>query len=254
MEVEVKFTIITVSFNSKKTIEKTIRSVLNQTYQNYEYLIIDGKSDDGTVEIIREFEQKFDGKLNWISEEDDGLYYAMNKGIEKSSGDIIGIIHSDDWFEKNTLEIISNEYKKNSNCVFYGLLKVWNNNRETHIYSNNHYFLPNVMIQHPTVFIPKKIYEKNGLFNTDYKIAADYDLMLRLYYSKVDFIQIERVLANFSTGGLSGNNRELEKEIVKIKREHKIYSNKKAILVNLKDEINNSIKTIKSKLKKVLGY
>ena len=102
----VKCSIITVSYNSSKTIEKTINSVLSQTYKDVEYIIVDGASSDGTVEIIKEYEPLFEGRMKWISEPDNGIYFAMNKGIQMAKGELIGIINSDDWYENDAVEKI----------------------------------------------------------------------------------------------------------------------------------------------------
>ena len=104
------FSIVTVCYNSEKTIETTIKSILNQTCQDYEYWIIDGKSTDRTVQIIQQYEPLFQGKLKWISEKDQGIYDAMNKGIAHSSGEIIGILNSDDYYEDDALEKIAKAY------------------------------------------------------------------------------------------------------------------------------------------------
>ncbi len=229
------FSIITICKNSEKTIHHTIESVLNQTFTDYEYIIIDGKSTDGTLDIIKKYEPEFNGKLKWISEEDDGIYYAMNKGIKMASGDIVGIINSDDWYERNTLEIILKEYKKNKNSIFYGLLKVWKNEKEKYIYSNYYKNLPQVMIQHPTMFVPKKIYKKYGLYDIFYKVAADYDFCLRLFYNNIKFIQIEKLIANFRLGGFSlKNTRKTDKEVLKIKKSYNILSKKEIIKIRFK--------------------
>ena len=98
-----KFSIITVCFNSEKTIERTIRSVLNQTFSDYEYIIVDGASKDDTMKIVKSYEDKFDGRLHYISEPDKGIYDAMNKGIRLAQGEIIGIVNSDDWLEDDSL-------------------------------------------------------------------------------------------------------------------------------------------------------
>ena len=95
--------IITVCYNSEKTIERTIKSVLNQTYQDYEYIIVDGASTDKTLDIIKRYEPEFEGKMRWISEQDNGIYYAMNKGIGMAKGKLIGMINSDDYYEINAL-------------------------------------------------------------------------------------------------------------------------------------------------------
>ena len=110
-----KFSIITICYNSEKTIERTIKSVLAQTYKNYEYIIVDGASKDGTLEIVKRFELQFDGRLKWKSEPDKGIYDAMNKGINMATGDVIGIVNSDDWLEADAMIIVAKAIEKNGN-------------------------------------------------------------------------------------------------------------------------------------------
>ena len=117
----VKFSIIT-PYNSRDTIANTLESVLSQTIQDYEYLVIDGGSTDGTVEILEEYEKKFHGKMKFWSEKDQGIYDAMNKGIKRADGDIIGIINSDDWYEKDALENVLNSDTGEEYLVFHGLM------------------------------------------------------------------------------------------------------------------------------------
>ena len=110
MKTEPLFSIITVCYNSQKTIERTIKSVLHQDFQDYEYIIIDGSSTDGTVEIIKKYEPLFCGRMRWISEPDTGIYDAFNKGIRCSKGKLTWLVNSDDYIEKNALSVISNAY------------------------------------------------------------------------------------------------------------------------------------------------
>ena len=107
---EWKISVITVCYNSKKTIEDTIKSVLNQTYQNYEYIIIDGCSTDGTIDLVKSYIPKFNGRLTFISEPDKGIYNAMNKGIRKATGDLICLLNSDDYYELDAFETMNANY------------------------------------------------------------------------------------------------------------------------------------------------
>lgn len=196
-----RISIITVSFNAVNTIERTILSVLNQTYSDVEYIIIDGGSQDGTVDLIRKYEDRLS---YWVSEPDEGIYYAMNKGIQKSSGDIIGIINSDDWYEDNIFEKIVAAFETNSCDAVYGNMMVHEINGEKHLFEKRTIdSIWHRMIPHPTLFLKKCCYDKNGLFNTQYKIVADYELALRMYVSDVSFFRIDDTIAHFSMGGLS---------------------------------------------------
>lgn len=130
------FSIITISFNSEKTIERTINSVLAQTCKNYEYIVVDGNSKDATLDIIKKYEPMFEGRMSWKSEPDKGIYDAMNKGIRRSKGDIIGIVNSDDWLEPNALENVWNAFEENGkslDAVYCGWIKFHYDNGDVQI-------------------------------------------------------------------------------------------------------------------------
>lgn len=192
--------IITVVYNGDKYLEQTILSVLNQTYSNIEYIIIDGGSKDKSVSIIK----KYDSKISyWISEKDTGIYDAMNKGINMANGEIIGIINSDDWYEPDCIQTIVNYYLKNNEFILYGLMRHFVDDQPIEIYSAYHSQLKNKMLPHSTCFVPAVIYNKYGTFNLSYKYCADYEFLLRLYKEGIKFMMIEKVLANFRLGGVS---------------------------------------------------
>lgn len=200
------FTIITVCYNSEKTIEKTIQSILNQSCEDYEYLIIDGGSTDTTLEIIKKYEPEFNGKLKYVSEKDKGIYDAMNKGIDKATGEIIGIVNSDDYYELDTLENVKKLYetKKSNKCVIFGLLRCISGGKEKMIYSKNPAFIEEDMIAHPSCFIAKSIYDEYGKYSMDYKYSSDYEFMLRIHKDKdIEYIESLNVLSNFSIDGAS---------------------------------------------------
>lgn len=201
-----KVSLITVCYNSGKTIEKTIQSVLEQTYPDIEYIIVDGKSKDNTMEIVNKYSSKFIGRMKIVSEPDKGIYDAMNKGINLATGEIIGIINSDDWYECDAVEKIVKAYKKENGKyqVIYGALKSWEEDKLRTIYWNSIEFIGKSMIAHPATFVTKATYEKFGAFSMEYKICSDYDLMLRLAGKKeIKFIALMEVLANFAAGGAS---------------------------------------------------
>lgn len=202
--------IITVCYNSEKTIEQTVKSVLNQTYKNYEYVIIDGKSTDATLEILKRYEPLFEGKMKIISESDRGIYDAMNKGIEEAHGELIGIINSDDYYENNAIELMVTEYMMCDidDVVLYGFQRNIKDNREESVVLYHHEFLDKQMITHPTCFVTKAIYEKYGFFNTKYKSSADYEFMLRLYHhGKICFKPVYEIITNFRLGGMSSSQK-----------------------------------------------
>ena len=206
-----KITIITVCYNAEKTIRDTLESVLKQTYLNYEYLIIDGKSTDATVRIVQKYEDKFHGKLKLISEKDEGLFDAMNKGIQMSSGDIIGILNADDILaHKNVFQTII-DHIKDCDGIYSNLLMLDENLEKPYrlfqskaVSKKKGWHMP-----HPTLYLKKEVYKKYGYFDLHYKITADLDFMLRLIHSNVnlkyrnDFFVFMRA-GGASTKGLKG--------------------------------------------------
>lgn len=200
-----KVSIITVVYNGAATIEQTILSVLNQSYKNIEYIVIDGLSVDGTQEIVRKYQ---DFIAYFVSEEDNGIYDAMNKGIRKATGDIIGIINSDDWYAYDAVESAVDYLTREKTDVVYGR---WHN-----VYLNGtEGDIPKkplediryrMIIPHPTVFVKKDVYEKYGLFDLKYQLAADYDFLLKLYYEGASFGYMDRIIAYFREGGRSERN------------------------------------------------
>lgn len=200
------FTIITVCFNSEKTIERTILSVLHQNCQDYEYIIVDGASTDRTMDIVRRCEPMFQGKMKWISEPDKGIYDAMNKGISKASGDLIGIVNSDDYYEVDALETIQQAYHGEKYEILYGMLRIVQNGKEIMVYLKNHENLKQDMIAHPSCFITKEIYDKYGMYSLKYPYSADYEFLLRIQqYPEIKFCKIYHIISNFSVDGASGS-------------------------------------------------
>lgn len=192
--------IITVCLNSEETIEQTIQSVINQTYHNIEYIIIDGKSTDRTLDIINKYKDKIS---IFVSERDAGIYDAMNKGLKLATGELIGIINSDDWYEPDAVETIVNTFLEDRTAqIFYGDMKVYEKDKFIGIrYPSSLKELHTWMaIPHPSVFIANEIYKKYG-FNTKYKIGADHDLMLKLYSKNYTFRYVNKIIANFRIGG-----------------------------------------------------
>ena len=199
--------IITVCLNSERTIEQTIQSVVNQTYPNIEYIIIDGKSTDGTLKILSKYRDKI-SKL--VSEKDKGIYYAMNKGLKLATGELIGIINSDDWYELDAVEIIVNTFLEDRKAqIIYGNINVYDKDKFIRIkYPSplKELHIEMAAISHSSVFITGGDYKKYG-FNTKYKIGADYDLLLKLYSRNYKFRYINRNIANFRVGGYNELNR-----------------------------------------------
>lgn len=206
----IRVSIITPCFNSENTIQDTIESVLFQSYKNIEYIIVDGGSTDHTVEIIEKYEPMFRGRMRYISEADKGVYNAMNKGIRMSTGRLIGIVNSDDYYERDAVKKIVGRYKENTYQVLYGYMRVKSGGRTKYICKDSHYSLLEAMIPHPTCFVSRNVYRDFGLYLEKFKIVADYELMLRLYKTgKIQFECVQEIITNFRTGGASSSKRTL---------------------------------------------
>ena len=235
-----KVSIITVSYNSEKTIAHTIESVLAQTYDDIEYWIIDGKSSDGTVTLAESYCSAMEQKgiiYHILSEPDGGIYDAMNKGIRLATGDVIGIINSDDWYEPDTVEQVVRAYQGNEYEVIYGMQRTYLNGKEKATFIYHHDFLPQQMITHPTCFVTRAVYEHFGVFDLQYKSASDYDLMLRLYRTgKVTFTPVMRVLSNFRLGGMSSSQTGVQ-ENLKVRYKYGYLSKKTLLFQTIKSKV-----------------
>jgi glycosyltransferase involved in cell wall biosynthesis len=230
-----KVTIITVVRNNRSYLEDCIKSVVAQKYQNIEYVVIDGGSTDGTLDIIQKYRKNIS---ILVSEPDFGMYDAMNKGIQLSSGDIIGILNSDDFYcSSEVINEIEDEFtRKLVDSVFADLVFVDRNNPDKIVrYYKSAYFTPQKfaygwMPAHPTFFLKRKFYEKYGLFKTNYKIASDYELLVRLLGKyKISYSYIPKVIIKMRKGGISTSslksNWVLNREIVRACRENGIQTN-----------------------------
>ncbi len=202
--------IITVVFNGEQHLEETIQSVINQTYENVEYIIIDGGSSDGTLDIIKKYENKID---YWVSERDEGIYDAMNKGIKLAQGDIIGIVNSDDILYPKTLQDVVAVFYENKNIGFvYGKLDIVDfkgilieNKNSLGMQHFKYRLFKHMPFLHPTVFVKKEVYEKIGLFDTRYTISADYDFCLRMIEQNIASCELYFTTGKFRLGGISGS-------------------------------------------------
>lgn len=229
-------TILTPCFNSAKTIEKTLDCIERQTYSNIEYIIIDGGSTDDTLTIINRHRDKLPKRFVLISEKDNGIYDAMNKGIQHANGELIGIVNSDDWYEADTVEQVVTHYNNEKYQVIYGMQRTYMDGREKSIFINNHEFLAEQMITHPTCFVTKAAYEDFGVFDLKYHSSADLELMLRFYETKrVIFTPVMQILSNFQLGGMSSSQMGV-RESAKI-RYQRGYLSKKKILFCTHEEL-----------------
>lgn len=204
-----------------------MQSVLGQTYKDVEYIIVDGGSDDGTMEIVKEFEPRFEGRLRWVSERDRGIYDAMNKGIRMATGDVVGILNSDDFFAADDiLEKVNAEFETYDDIDgVYGDVIYVDNKDVTKIvrrYSSAKFtrkkIIYGMMPAHPSFYAKKSCFEKHGYYNIDYKITADYDMFVRFVW--VEDIAMKYIPVDFvvmRTGGASSSGMMTHKTIM---REH----------------------------------
>lgn len=221
-----KFSIITICINSEAVIRKTIESILAQDYfGEVEYLVIDGASNDKTVEIAERYRAQFETKgYDYIilSEPDKGIYDAMNKGIKKSTGDIVGIINSGDWYEPIALSSVSKVYKTNPFDMFYADINlVKTDGRVIVKHSRYNHFPTSRHWNHPTSFVTKETYDELGLFRCE-GIHDDFEFWLRVRKSEKKIVIENNVLANFTTGGTS-NSKNIKKSINRIKDRYHAY-------------------------------
>ena len=219
-----KISLITVSFNSAETIRDTFESVLAQNYEDYEYIVVDGLSKDETVDIIKEYEPKFNGRMRWISEKDSGLYDAMNKGIRMATGEVVGILNSDDFFSDNSvLESVNNGFSTVSTDAVYADVKyVKQDDLQSVVrhYSSKS-FRPwkmriGLIPAHPSFYARKKLFDNFGYYSTNYKIAADFELLLRfIFVNRINISYIPRTFVTMRMGGVSTNSFRVHFRIMK---------------------------------------
>ena len=234
-----KVTIITVVYNNRDKIQDAIHSVLSQDYDDIEYVIVDGASTDGTVEVIQEAIKKYSERIiKFVSEKDDGIYDAMNKGIRLANGDIIGMLNSDDlYINDNVISTVVKEFlEKKVYTIFADLVYARADDLDKIVrYYSSINFTPKKMAYgwmpaHPTFFVKREVYKQFGLFKTDYMIAADYELIARfLVKNKVSYSYIPKVLVKMRVGGASTeslkSNWILNKEILRACKENYIDTN-----------------------------
>lgn len=208
------FSITTPCFNSAKTIERTLKSILVQEFKDYEYIIVDGGSTDGTVEIIKKYEPLFEGRMHWKSEPDKGLYDAFNKGIERSTGVYCWNVNADDFIEPDALSNLKDiiaEQDENNLPVISGalhfmskdgkkLINIQSSNKEK---CNKAYRHNSMGVTHPATLVPRTIYVEHGAFDPTFKIIGDIDWFHRTYAAGVSFIFTNSIITNMCDGGIS---------------------------------------------------
>ncbi|RDU63158.1 glycosyltransferase family 2 protein [Helicobacter sp. MIT 14-3879] len=211
-----KISIITPSYNSKETILLNLDSVLSQDYKFIEHIIIDNKSNDGTLELLQRYKDKYNKKYTFkiVSEKDSGIYHAMNKGISLSSGDIIGFLNSDDFFaNSNIVSIIAWGFAKPTKpqIIYADICYINNNFQVIRKLKGKSYnkasFKFGFHPAHPSFYVKKEVFNKYGNFNINYKISADYELMLRfLYKNNISSLYIDETFVKMKVGGISNRN------------------------------------------------
>jgi glycosyltransferase involved in cell wall biosynthesis len=191
--------IITIVYNGENYLEQAIKSVIQQSYQNIEYIVIDGGSTDQSISIIKKYESKIH---SWVSEPDKGIADALNKGLARASGNIIGFINADDWYESDAVEkaVINIDGVD----IVYGDLRLWRDKKVDFIVEGDHAHIEDEMtLNHPTVFIRRRVYDQFGAFDSRFKCAMDYELMMRFKSSGCTFKHIHAVIANMRWNGVS---------------------------------------------------
>jgi len=233
-----KISIITATYNSGKTLEDTILSVLAQTHTDYEHIIIDGQSKDNTGEIIEKYREQYQGRLRYICEPDKGIYDAMNKGIRMAQGDIVGLLNSDDFYTSaDILSKVAQQLEDNQIDAVYGDVHYVNPDKLNH---NVRYYSSRIfsrkwmrlglMPAHPSFYCRREIYQKYGIFDTQYRVAADFEHLLRLIYiNRIRLKYIGNDFVTMRTGGTSNASMASRMAIMrdhkKALRENGVYSN-----------------------------
>lgn len=207
------FSISTPCWNAVSTIERTIKSILEQEYNNYEYIIVDGGSTDGTIDIIKKYEPLFQGRMRWTSERDKGLYDAFNKGIEKSTGTYCWNVNADDFLAPGALKKLADFIESNNWDTFPIISGGMNFVSQTgriisttiptgrnlcHAYKNDYIGVP-----HPSTLVPKATYDRHGKYDIYYKIIGDADWFHRVYAAGEKFVFIDYIITNMTDGGIS---------------------------------------------------
>jgi glycosyltransferase involved in cell wall biosynthesis len=227
--------IITVVWNNKSGILRTLKSIENQSFKNFEHIIIDGASNDGTIEEINRF-----NNVNQvlISEKDNGIYDAMNKGIKMAKGEYIAFLNSGDWYENNTLSIVSDILIDNNKIqILHGLLAYYNSSLDLeYILGDSSTTLPNRMIQHPTCFVKSNLYKQN-LYDLKFKSASDYNTFIKFYLNNYNFKFLPVIFANFVNDGISQSIIS-RIESIEIKRKYKFITYKKYFLLRIFYKLN----------------
>jgi len=211
--------VVTIVRNGAATLARAAESVFSQDYPDIEYIIVDGGSTDGTLDIIR----SQDGRIAvWVSEPDEGISDAFNKGIAFAHGDIVGILNSDDWYEPGAISAAVHALAKNGADIAYGKLQYWQNDRRTYLVTSDSRLLDRGMtVGHPTVFVRRACYERFGLFRLDFRQAMDFEWLLRAKTGGARFCFVDLCLANMQGGGIGDRHwRQSQSEVARARAIH----------------------------------
>jgi len=224
-----KISIITITYNSAKTLPRALESVQSQTYPDIEHIIVDGASTDGTREIIEAYAAKHTN-VRWVSEKDNGIYDALNKGIRMAAGDAIGFLHSDDvFYSADSIAHIAEAFAATQAEVVYGDLQYCHGERVVRRWKSNP-FHPSAlkygwMPPHPTVYVRREVYQQVGPYDDWFRISADFDMMLRIFSAGYKTHYIPEVLVSMETGGASNRNTKArlsktQEDYIVLKKNH----------------------------------
>lgn len=224
-----KISIITITFNSAKTIQRALESVQCQTYKDIEHIIIDGASTDGTCRLIEAYAKKHKN-VRWVSEPDGGIYNAINKGVAMATGDVIGFLHSDDvLYSTDSIAHIAAAFENSQADVVYGDLQYCRGDKVVRRWKSNT-FKPCAlkygwMPPHPTVYVRREVYEQVGPYDEWFRISADYDMMLRIFTAGYKTHYIPDVIVSMETGGASNKNTKArlsktQEDYIVLKKNH----------------------------------
>jgi glycosyltransferase involved in cell wall biosynthesis len=252
------FTVVTVVYNGEKHLAQAIKSVVEQGFKDFEYIIIDGGSVDGSLDIIRRYEDRIDG---WVSESDKGIFDAMNKGIAKSTGRFIGFLNADDWYEPDMLERMKEKIDQLDGAIenrsiysdYYTIDEELFPGSKAAQKSEMKYW-KGMTVSHQSMFVHRFVYEKLGLFDLQYRFASDYEYFLRMIHGGVEFDHLDYYGVNFRKGGASTQhmNRSIG-EVSRIVRKYYGIPSKEYVLFLITNRLPSMKGNMRRVLSKVIG-
>lgn len=224
-----KISVITITYNSAKTLQRTLDRVQGQSFADIEHILVDGASTDGTREIIEAYAKKHKN-VRWVSEPDEGIYHALNKGIALATGDVIGFLHSDDvLYSSDSIAHIAAAFEQPETDVVYGDLQYCKEEKVVRSWRSNTFRPCSLkygwMPPHPTVYVRREVYEQVGPYDEWFRISADYDMMLRIFTAGYKSCYLPEVLVCMNTGGASNKNSrarlsKTQEDYIVVKKNH----------------------------------